>query len=165
MAVSSRKKLRSKRRLIQLLLRKIQEGIKIKIDIFNFMKEIQDLSDNSGPEGRLISIMATVEKSYSSWEEEGRHIFKLFKKNQSDLKYSFYDRRGRSALKVFPSKLNFLSSNETKTRGFTHKFQIFIITKLSIKESNTKDMMDDLCRFRGITASTGENLYFQVENG
>ena len=52
--LSSRKRLRNKRKLVPFLLRQIEEGTKIRVDIFKFMKEIQETSDNSGPEGRLI---------------------------------------------------------------------------------------------------------------
>ena len=165
MGLSHRKKLRNKRRLLQFLLRKLQEGIKINIDLFKFMKDIQEGSDNSGPECRLISVIATVQKSNSSWKIEGKHVKNIFKKKLTNLKFPFYDRRG-SPFEVYESKLTVLSTNETMNRGFTHRYQLYVIANLNIKDECAKKYVsEDLCKFRGVNASSGEKLFFQVDNG
>ena len=67
---------------------------------------------------------------------------------------------------LYSSKLHPLSSNETRNRGFTYRYQLDVIAKLKIKEDwSMKYVTEDLCKFRGVDASTGEKLFFQVDNG
>ena len=50
--------------------------------------------------------------------------------------------------------------------GFTHGFKFDIIVNLKIKEECARTyIIDDLCKFRGIYAKTGERLFFQVDDG
>ena len=165
MGISPRKNLRNKRRLILFLLRKNQEGTEIKLNIFKFMRDVQEMSDNSGPECRLVPIIATIQKSSSSWRLEGKQIYKIFKMNSDNLKFPLFDRR-QQPFQLINSKLSLLSTNETRNRGFTHRYQFSVISKLTIKEDwSMKYVTEDLCKFRGVNASTGEKLFFQVDNG
>ena len=80
-------------------------------------------------------------------------------------KYKMLDKSNQK-FKVIKSKLELLSSNETRTRGFTHRFRMNIFGNFSVNRNHAKDYVEnDLCRFRGITLISGERLYFQIDKG
>ena len=79
MGISPRKNLCNKRRLSLFLFLKNQAGTEIKLNIFKFMRDVLKMADKSGPKCRLVLIVATIQKSSSSWRSEGKQIYKIFK--------------------------------------------------------------------------------------
>ena len=161
--MSPSKKQRSLKRLLIFLISKAEQGEKIKLDIFQFMNNMKNNISNSFLANRQFSIIATVQQSYCDWQEEGKAIFDMFRKQKK--KYKMLDSNNQK-FKVLHSKLEPLSINETRNRGFTHRFRMDVIVQFSVNQCNVKAYIEsDLCRFRGITLKSGERLYFQIDTG
>ena len=157
------KKQRSLKRLLVFLIKKAEQGEKIKIDIFQLMFDLKEKIANSFLENRLFSVIATVQQSDHDWRTEGLAINSMF--GSQKRKYKMLDKSNQK-FKVLKSKLEPLSSNETRNRGFTHRYRIKLIVNLSVNKNDAKEYIEkDLCRFRGTTLSSGERLYFQIEYG
>ena len=79
---SPSRKLRSKRRLLLFLLRKADEGVKIKIDIFEMIRKLLiELSSNSKTddfsESRRVSVIVTVNRTLPLMSSECRSMSNL----------------------------------------------------------------------------------------
>ena len=114
------KKQQSLKRLLVFLIKKAEQGEKIKIDIFQLMFDLKEKIANSFLENRLFSAIVTVQYS----DHEGLAINNIL--GSQKRKCKMLDKINQQ-FKVLKSKIEPLSLNETRNRGFTHRYRIKLI--------------------------------------
>ena len=156
--------LRNKRRLLSFLLRKWEQKEEVQIDIFKFMSSVYKKSQNEqnslniliNPEARYVPLIATFQKSKESWQEE-----KSFLQN-SVLRPKVKE------LKIFKCSIDLLSTNLTRDRGYTHRFQVHIILKnlkfMKNPISAEAFISKELCDFnKPYYFDDGSKLFFKLD--
>ena len=164
--VSPTKAMRSKRRLLSFLLKKIERREKIKINIFEFMKEMYSISlpEHSSenfltkPEARFVPVIATFQKSRDSWQEE------------YDFLQNVILRPKIKELKIMKCSIELLTSRETKNRRYIHRFQLAIILKdlklLKSSVSAREFIGCTLCDFnKPFLCDDGTKVFFKLDTG
>ena len=103
----------------------------------------------------MCPLIATCQKSLDSWQEE---------------KYFLQDQVLRpkvKALNIFKWWIDLLSSNKTKDRGFTHRFQVSIILRKMKNAISAKEKITNiLCDFnKPFNLDDGSKLFFKLDPG
>ena len=156
------KTLRNKRRLLSFLLRKLEQKENIRIDIFEFMNSVykktraQDQNSVSmNPETRFVPLIATFQKSSESYQVEEYFLQNNFLKPKV------------KELKLFRCSIDLLSSNETRDRGFTHRFKVSIILRKMKNVISAREFISQkLCDFKKpYLFDDGSKLFFTLDPG
>ena len=145
---SPAKKARSLLRLSQFLVRKLKQGMKLNVNIFELMMNVRDLNEKTKEsiEDQFVTVTATFEKSKVEWQEA-----------LEDLKCTLNDEIDQSS--ILSSRICLLTSNKTRFRGFSHRFSVSLIMP-----NMANECMQSLCN-ETFYFYQGSKLFFQYDKG
>ena len=148
---SPAKKARSLLRLSQFLVRKLKQGIKLNVNIFELMMNVRDLNEKTKEsiEDQFVTVTATFDKSKVQWQEA-----------LEDLKCTLNDEidlNGQNS--ILSSRICLLTSNKTSFLGFTHRFSVSLIMP-----NMANECMQSLCN-ETFYFYQGSKLFFQFDKG
>ena len=148
---SPAKKARSLLRLSQFLVRKLKQGIKLNVNIFELMMNVRDLNEKTKEsiEDQFVTVTATFDESKVQWQEALEDL-KCTLNDEIDLKGQ------RSILSL---RICLLTSNKTRFRGFSHRFSVSLIMP-----NMANECIKSLCR-ESFYFYQGSKLFFQFDKG
>ena len=146
---SPAKKARSLLRLSQFLVRKLKQGIKLNVNIFELMMNLRDLNEKTKEsiEDQFVAVTATFQKSEVQWQEALKDLNDCFQEIVN----------GQNS--ILSSRICLLTSNKTRFRGFSHRFSVSLIMP-----NMANECIKSLCK-ESFYFYQGSKLFFQFDKG